>query len=64
MVVTGHMPRVLLRVTRLCRRGVIIRARFAIGFLDSMMGGASVSRDVVMIGAALITLCSALRALC
>jgi hypothetical protein len=62
-VVTRHMPRVLLQVTHLCRRGVTFRARFAIGFLDCMMGGALVSQGMVMIGAALITLCSALRAL-
>jgi hypothetical protein len=64
MVNTGHMPKLLLRMTRLCRRGVTFRARFAIGFLDCMMGRALVSQGMVMIGEALITLCSASRALC
>jgi hypothetical protein len=58
-VVTGHMPGVLLQVTCLCRRDVAFRAHFAAGFLDCMMGGASVSRGMVMISAASITLCSA-----
>jgi hypothetical protein len=54
---------VLLQVTCLCRCGVAFRAHLAIGFLDCMMAGALVSQGMVMIGAASITLCSALRAL-
>jgi hypothetical protein len=58
-VSTGDMPRVLLQVTPLCRRGVAFRACFAVGFLNCMMARALVSQRIVMIGAASITLCSA-----
>ncbi len=62
-VITGDVPGVLLWVTHLCWHGVAFRARFAIKFLDCMMTGALVSQGLVIINAASITLCSALRAL-
>ena len=57
LVVNGTVPGVLLRVCRQCVRGVFLRRRFAVGFRDCMMGGASVILVIVVIGVLLITLC-------
>ena len=59
--VIGRIPGVLFLVTRRCRRGVFLRARFAVGFRASMIAGASDIRWIVNIGASSITLCSASR---
>ena len=57
LVIKGTAPGVLLRVWRRCVRGVFLRWRFAVGFCDVMMGGASVIRRIVVIGVLSITLC-------
>ena len=44
LVISGTAPGVLLRVCQLCVRGVFLRWCFAMGFLDVMIGGASVIR--------------------
>ena len=57
LVIIGTAPGVLFRVRRLCVRGVFLRWRFAVGFRDCIMGGASVILGIVMIGESSITLC-------
>ncbi len=59
-ITVGHgvMPGVLLRVTRLCRRGVLANVRFAVGFRDCIIGGASDIRVMGIMGYVSITLCS------
>ena len=68
LVITGTAPGVLFCVCRLCVRGVFLSCRFAVGFLDCIMGGASVILGIVTIGVSLITLCcrscSAILTLC
>ena len=55
-VMIGTAPGVLLRVIRLCTRGVFLIIRFAVGFRDCIIGGASVSFLPMSIGD-FITLC-------
>ena len=55
-VMIGTAPGVLLRVVRLCIRDVFLIIRFAVGFLDCIIGGASVSFLPMLIGD-FITLC-------
>ena len=54
----GFMPGVLLRVTRRCRRGVLANVRFAVGFRDCIIGGASDIHVMGIMGYVSITLCS------
>ena len=68
LVIIGTAPGVLFRVCRRCVRGVFFKRRFAVGFRDCIMGGASVILGIVMIGESSITLCfrscSAILTLC
>jgi hypothetical protein len=49
-VIIGTPPGVLFLVTRRCIRGVSFSLRFAVGFRDCIIGGASVIRGMVSIG--------------
>ncbi len=62
--INGTPPGVLLRVCRLCTKGVSLMFRFAVGFRDAIMPGASVMRGMVMMGEMLITLCCSKLTLC
>lgn len=63
-LIKGTPPGVLPRVCLRCVNGVVLMWRFAVGFLDSMMAGASVMRGIVRIGVSSITLCSSAYTLC
>ena len=56
-VIVGTAPGVLFCVCCRCVCRVILSLRFAVGFCDYMMGGASVILGIVMIGKSSITLC-------
>ena len=56
----GIMPGVLFLVTLLWTLFVSFNFRLAVGLLDVTMGGKSVIRGIVMIGASSITLCSSI----
>ena len=57
LAIAGTAPGVLLRVCLRWVRGVFLRWRFAVGFRDCMIGGASVILGIVVIGVLSITLC-------
>ena len=57
LVMGGTAPGVLFLVTRRCRRFVPFSARLDVGFLDFIIGGASVTRGIVIMGVSSITLC-------
>jgi hypothetical protein len=71
-VIIGNSPGVLFLVTRRCIRGFSFSLRFAVGFRDCIIGGASVMRGMVSIGVlsntlcwfSLATLCSSSLTLC
>ena len=52
------MPGVLLRVVRPWTRGVILSCRFAVGFQEVIIPGASEICGMVRMGSSSITLCS------
>jgi hypothetical protein len=58
----GITPGVLFCMTWQWSLGVIFNMHLAMGLRDFMMGSASVSRGIVMMGVSSITLCSASRA--
>ncbi len=58
----GMTPGVLLHVNHWCSQGVVFNTRLAVGFLNFMMGWASVMQGIVIMGVSSITLCSASRA--
>ncbi len=55
--INGTPPGVLLCVCHLCTKGVSLMFRFAVGFRDAIMPGASIMHGMVMMGELLITLC-------
>jgi len=60
-VIDGTAPGVLLCMMRRCNCGIVFIARFVVGFRDCIIGGASVIREMVSMGAASVTLCFSLR---
>ena len=64
LVMGGTAPGVLFLVTRRCSRFVPFRVRLDVGFLDFIIGCASVIRGIVMMGVSSITLCCLSRSTC
>ncbi len=56
----GHDPRHIVTRYLAVKAGIVLRARLAVGFQDSIMVGASVIHGIVIMGELSITLCSVL----